>query len=293
METITTGQAVFSPAVGLTPEEAAITAAYFGPVLGMAQYRYKSNDFYGDPVSNVAYPVFDSFDTLNREVTGLIVATMYWRLYFMNILPPTAKGILCVLENTSFNQTFSYRIDGDTAVYVGKGDHHDPKYDGMGKTGDMATTLKDITSPETQAFTAVDVNTDFGNYVIHIYPSEETEKVYKNNDPLVYTLVIVCTFLFTSAVFISYDFLLARRQCIVMKRALASGAIVSSLFPQKVREQMYQEQTQDKEQQNTKNDFKTSSIMNPYNASTRKNESRPMAELYADTTIFFAGKYRL
>ena len=39
----------------------------------------------------------------------------------MSYLPATAQGILVVVEN-SFNQTFSYRIDGHVATFLGEGD---------------------------------------------------------------------------------------------------------------------------------------------------------------------------
>jgi len=29
------------------------------------------------------------------------------------------------------NPTFTYQIDGPTTTYLGRGDHHDAKYDGM------------------------------------------------------------------------------------------------------------------------------------------------------------------
>lgn len=292
-EAVQSGKFTFSPA---TP-----TGPWFYDILELSQYRYKVDRFYDDPFTTIGYPVFDSFDTLNRKVTGLIAATLYWRVYFLNILPSKAKGILVVFDNPSYNQTFSYRIDGDSAQFLGYEDFHEDKFDSYKKSASMAKTLQEIRSPETQAFTAVDVNENFGNYDIYIYPSQDTEDVFVNDEPIYYTVTIVCIFLFTSLVFVAYDCIVARRQRILMERALASGAIVSSLFPSQVRKQMYAEQ-------NT-SQLRTSGKLMPNASSSSGNgefrrglgkeealggdskgsnfATRPIASEYKETTVFF------
>jgi hypothetical protein len=54
-------------------------------------------------------------------------------------------------------------------------------------------------------------------------------------------VVVLSVCAFMSLVFVLYDCLVARRQRIVMKRALASGAIMTSRFPSQVRDQLYKE----------------------------------------------------
>eukprot|EP00934_Nitzschia_sp_Nitz4_P001129 Nitzschia sp. Nitz4//scaffold132_size63325//9375//11592//NITZ4_006288-RA/size63325-snap-gene-0.49-mRNA-1//1//CDS//3329535308//1129//frame0 len=51
---------------------------------------------------------------------------------------------------------------------------------------------------------------------------------------MVYTLVVVCIFIFTISVFFVYDMFVERRQTKVLSTAERSNAIVSSLFPQAV-----------------------------------------------------------
>ena len=52
------------------------------------------------------------------------------------------------------------------------------------------------------------------------------EANHKTSNPVVLATGAACIFVFTSIVFIFYDTLVARRQRIVMNRALQSGAIV-------------------------------------------------------------------
>jgi class 3 adenylate cyclase len=92
------------------------------------------------------------------------------------------------------------------------------------------------------------------------------------------------TFVFTSLVFVSYDCIVARRQRIVMDRAMASGAIVSSLFPEKVRNQLYEENQEKAKQVANSKDF-----MNNGGAGGNDiKSSRPIADLFENTTILFA-----
>jgi class 3 adenylate cyclase len=91
-------------------------------------------------------------------------------------------------------------------------------------------------------------------------------------------------FVFTSLVFVIYDRIVSRRQRIVMDRAMASGAIVSSLFPEKVRNQLYKENEEKAKQVANSNDFMNNGGAGGDDIKT----SRPIADLFENTTIFFA-----
>lgn len=261
------------------------SGVYSQYLLSLTQFRQTVDDYLMDPTSPFSYPVFDSFDPSNRTVVGWISSTFYWKLYLENILPENNKGIICVLSN-KFNQTFTYRIDGSVATYMGVGDLHDPKYDYMQVTGQMETYLKSRSSAKTKSYTVVELDTDFNQYTLRIYPSQDAEGTYVNNEPAIMALIIVCVFVFTSLVFITYDLLVARRQRIVMNRAVASSAIVSSLFPSQVRENIYRE-TEAKSK--TNNVFtNTSKGVFGGEEDTEAIKSSPNAVLFQDTTIMFA-----
>jgi hypothetical protein len=69
---------------------------------GKSQYRHNIEEYLDDPVTIFAYTVFDSFQE-DRNIEGVIVMNIYWKLLFANILLPSASGIIiCILEN-SFN----------------------------------------------------------------------------------------------------------------------------------------------------------------------------------------------
>ena len=189
------------------------------------------NVYEEDPVADVHVPVYSGFeDKNNRELVALLTCVVYWRTYFVNILPENAIGVTVILEN-SCEQKYTYQINGPSVVYVGPGDQHDTKYDDM----EIGTS--------SGAFLQVDkVARDIDGsclYSIRVYPSQDMEALYISTGPAIYTIVLVFIFMFTSGVFVLYDCLVERRQRVVMNTAVASTAIVSSLFPKNVRDRLY------------------------------------------------------
>jgi Na+-translocating ferredoxin:NAD+ oxidoreductase RnfG subunit len=66
---------------------------------------------------------------------------------------------------------------------------------------------------------------------------------FKTNSPIIFTLVVLLVFAFTSVVFVIYDWYVTKRQRKVHQVAATSSAIVTSLFPAQVRDKLYQNQT--------------------------------------------------
>jgi hypothetical protein len=92
-------QAVMGRAIPVVPN----TREDFRISLAASQYRHNIEEYIDDPVTAFTYPVFDSFED-DRQLAGVLVTTVYWKLLFANILPASASGIICILEN-SFNES--------------------------------------------------------------------------------------------------------------------------------------------------------------------------------------------
>jgi class 3 adenylate cyclase len=270
--TIESGQAVIGEAANLEGDNIGGTDSIFGTLLSRSQFRFDVKEYEGDPTSSFAYPVFNSFDLFNRTVVGILGRTFYWRLFFKDVLPPNTRGIVCVLENSQ-GQTLTYRID-QLVTYAGKGDLHDPKYDRYKKTLDIAS--KALTA-ESKSFVSVGIDSTYCSYKLHIYPSQDNENEYSNDDAVILAVIIAAVSLFTSLVFVVYTIAVFRRQQVVMDRAVASSAIVSSLFPSQVREQIYLENDSEKKKSWKAEDDGTQGF----------GSSRPIAELFEHTTVMF------
>jgi hypothetical protein len=95
--------------------------------------------------------------------------------------------------------------------------------------------------------------------------------------------------LFTSLVFVAYDAVIEKRQRKVMQSATRSSAIVSSLFPLKVRTRLYEESApalSEKEQspQNRLKNF----LVKAHTSSIEPMNTEPIADLFESTTVLFA-----
>lgn len=217
-------------------------------------------------------PIFDSFDENRKKLVALVESGIVWRTYFTDILPDNARGVIVVLENTC-GQEFTYIINGRNASYVGPGDLHDPNYDDHEyKTGFgafLGLVPEDMENIPGECF-----------YGLRVYPSQETEDGYLTPMPWIFTCTLLAVFLFTSLVFITYDWIVERRQKLVLKSATQSGAIVSSLFPKNVREQMYATNENQEAKAKAAGEFRRE-------VSTVEGAS-PLAQLYPECSVFFA-----
>jgi class 3 adenylate cyclase len=285
--TLNSGEAVIHSASNLFGENMGDSGAYFQLVLSMSQFREAFDEYLGDPTSPFSYPVFDSFDPTNRTVAGILSSTFYWKLYLENVLPANRKGIICVLQN-SFHQTFTYRIDGTAASYLGVGDLHDPKYDHLEVSSDMTSYFASRSSQSTTSYTVVKLNTAFNAYSLRIYPSKDTEASHVDSEPRILTIAIIFVFVFTSLVFMIYDCMVARRQCVVMNRAVASTSIISSLFPSQVRDKVYEENRTEGKRCSLDYNRGSSATNNLTIESEVVTSSKPNAVLFPSTTIMFA-----
>ena len=194
----------------------------------------KQVNYTGEPLSVVFVPVLDSFDE-RRKTVAVIGATLRWDSYFENILTASAPTVRVVLSNTC-QDTFTYEIRGSQATFVGKGNLADLKYDNMAISVDLDET-KIIIEPNTIALT---LNQELCRYTLRIYPSQEGDDYHNNAFPLIITLTVAAVFLMTAAVFYFYDVMVERRQKVVLDTAQRSTAIVSSIFPKNVRDQLLQ-----------------------------------------------------
>lgn len=184
---------------------------FFNLYLPRGQFRHRNDTVLLDAATPLGYPVFDSFDLATRKLVAVLSANIYWRLYFRNILPENSVGVIVVLKNTA-DQVFTYRIDGKEVTYLAPEDLHDSKYNSLEVSADVAAYLKAQTGPETQGYTAVDVNEDGVRYFLHIYPSDDMREEYETNKPAVYAAVVAVAFIVTCSMFLLYDCVVGRRQ---------------------------------------------------------------------------------
>lgn len=216
----------------------------------------------------------------------------YFYQYFSNQLPETAGAIIATVEN-SFNQTFSFRITGQSVKYLGLGDHHNAKFDYLKVSANVAEEVEKRARPATRAFTTVPLDQDYSWYKLHIYPTQDLEDNYVNDEPLLFAIVVACIFAFASCVFIIYDCLVQRQHRTLMEKAVKSGVIVSSLFPEAVRDRLFDGAEEKKDALKVASGNNKWHVDNARNAGALFGEDgkvqsdTPIADLYPECSVLF------
>lgn len=191
----------------------------------------QTEDYQGDPVTQVHFPVFDQFDTSRRRMVAVLTATLVWRRYFENILVGDVKDMVVVLYRDSIGQadsaSYSYTITGSEAKVGGVGDKHNTNLNDFERVGKLVTaTVADGT------LEGVQVDSNRHSYRIVVYPDQQFYDEYHTNAPNLVAVGVAVVFLFFILLFTAYDRVVERRQQMVLNSAAKSNAIVSSLFPE-------------------------------------------------------------
>ena len=176
-------------------------------------------DYVGDaedetePFSDLYFPILDyaaDFVTIPDEspesgnFVGVFAMTFYWRDLIKDILPTDSNGIVVVFENKC-GQTFTYQVNGPQTVYLGLGDLHEPQYDALEKLSPLVDL--DAFSIRARSYTGRPLSDQGCAYTLRVYPSSEMHDIFTSSNPLIFTLVAVAIFVFTSLVFIGYDYM--------------------------------------------------------------------------------------
>eukprot|EP00980_Cylindrotheca_fusiformis_P013558 scaffold3456_cov112-Cylindrotheca_fusiformis.AAC.4 len=245
------------------------------------------------PGSLIVQPIFNGPDTKaeDREMVAVLLIQLPWLDYFENVLNEGEDGIIVVIEiacqsfledgtqnlTNSRRNIFTYQVNGPNAVLLGDADLHDPAYDDLVVHTESSGLRFDSSGiPE---------GTCFPMQTINMYPSEELEDSFRTNNDIIYTVVVIVIFVFTTLVFLLYDFSVGRRQRIVMERIMKQDRIVADVFPTSIRDRLYENHADgaalpDDEALVVDNSF--------VSMSSSISGSAPLAELFPSVTVVFA-----
>jgi class 3 adenylate cyclase len=253
-----------------------LSTSFFARLLSFAVD--KPLDYLGDPMSSVFVPVFDSFDT-TKKPTAVIFSVFSWATYFEGLLPENTPGVVAVLENTC-DGPFTYKVIGEKAEYMGQGDLHDSKFDGMEQAVDFARE-NDILD----ASLGSGVNQDICAYSLRVYPSQELYDESHTSLPIFITCMVALVFVITVGVFLLYSHRVERRQRIVLKQAMDSTAIVSSFFPEAVRDRYVAGNNQNGL---ASGKDRLKAFLADGDDGCGEIDDTPIADLFPHSTVFFA-----
>ena len=200
-----------------------------------------------------------------------------------------------VLRNTC-GQTHTYDVRGTSAYYMGPEDFHDPSFDSFRVTADFYDFGDDELVQEIG-------QDEVCIYSFDIYPTSTFKEEYLTNLPVILAVVVLSTFLFVALSFFMYDWFVQSRNNKVVKTAASSNAIVSSMFPSQIRDQLLEQQKQEQEaliaekkrkkKARPEDEFRMSGVHASPNVdgdgdTLAKSGGRQIADFYPETTIMFS-----
>lgn len=217
-------------------------------------------------------------DDSDSEVVAVLGGALAWDAALQDLLPVNVAGIHAVISNDC-NQSYTYEIDGEDAFFIGEGDFHSKAFDSF--KVEVALNLH----------TRSDFSTVEGHcqYKMAVYPSEVFQSAYYSLAPMTFAVSTAVTFALILVVFFFYDLSQQRRNRKLIKRAAKSNAIVSSMFPEAIRDRLIGDQTDSKRSKPNRNPFSSDAI------SGDDSGGHVVADLFTDTTVLFAdiaGKYK-
>ena len=77
------------------------------------------------------------------------------------------------------------------------------------------------------------------NFTLYIRPSVDMEEGFHTQVPVYLTIAVVVLFVFTSSVLFLYDFLVRRRNSVVLNNASRQNQIISKLFPAQIHDRLF------------------------------------------------------
>jgi len=227
------------------------------------------------PRSIFLQPVMTNF-TEFAAIGGHFSTVVTWEIFFHNILPPSASGVVVILSD-SCGSAYTYEINGKEATYLGEGDLHDPIFNDMAYEGTLVDETRTV---------------DICTYVMFVYPTSTFHDQYKTNNPIIYTLVVVIIVLCTALFFVMYDWYSKRKEQMLLMKAERTHAIVASLFPGHVARQLISDGAS-KEDDNDRKTTGGRAGLRRYLADGDEDvnaldlNSKPIADLFPHTTVMF------
>jgi hypothetical protein len=166
-----------------------------------------------EPFSDIYFPILEyaaDFVTIPKNESaydlgrfvGVFAMTFYWRDLIKEILPTDSDGIIVVFENEC-EQTFTYQINGPETVYLGRGDLHEIEYDYLVNASPLIEL--DAFSLSDRSYTGLSLSDKGCQYIVRVYPSRAMEGDYTTTDPVIFMVIAIVIFAFTSMVFVCYD----------------------------------------------------------------------------------------
>jgi hypothetical protein len=217
-----------------------------------------------NPHNFLMEPVYSAFEE-SPVLVGFLIGVTAFKNMMDNVVQEGANNIIAVISDSCGSRDLTYELNGPISTFLGYEDLHDHRFDKY-----MHSVL--LESYET-------IVEGMCVHELKVYPSAAFRATYDTNKPAVYTSVIAVAFIVTAALLLIYDRMISRRQEKTMNSAIRTSNLVSSMFPENVRDRLMEDALQD--------GGKTS-ILDAKGNPIAGVKTRPIADFFPEATIMFA-----
>lgn len=197
------------------------------------------------PESIVWQPVFSANDDDDADIVGFIVVYLPWDIYFTNILSDENRKVVAHVESSCGGRG-DFMLEGSKAITL------PPHVIPENATAEEAAMIQEVHNPLIND--DIQVTSDFAEFLrchgddcseascdftLHVYPAHDNDDEFYSPIPIYATIVVLVLFAFTSLVFVLYDYVLQRRNKLVIESAQKTNAIVAKLFPTQIHDRLF------------------------------------------------------
>jgi hypothetical protein len=179
-----------------------------------------------EPQSRILFPLIDGSGT----AVGVLTSTFSWTSVLSNSLVGEDEAYIVEIDSAC-TQAFSFRVVGPEVEFLGPGLLHATRYNNLKYTYNPSNSLHG----RAKGSMLIGLFESKCPYQVHVYPTESLEDAITSNDAIYYTLGVTLIFLLVTAIFCLFAVVMERRQKRIIRSADEASAIVSSLFPSRVR----------------------------------------------------------
>ena len=228
---------------GSKPPKEAIDRVLEGNVPVLSEVFFRNGSVYDEfsrtkKDETTTYLIGPVYSPDGTDIVGIIMSEYVWMDFFNSREAFANTKMMAVVENSCMQQ-FSYlpNFTDNSITLVGRDDLHDSSFSGLVERSsyeDYETVVNFASrSPQNQS------DIDYCRYRVSIYPTLGHYESFITPRPVFYGVMVLLAFALSAIVFGIYDWLIRRRQAIVMDSAIRTNRIVSSLFPETVRDRLF------------------------------------------------------
>ena len=249
-----------------------------------------------EPMCLSLSPIYERPHDNASDIVGVVWTLIPWAQFLTSALPVDHTGVLAILNNTCTRTVYSFGFEENQAIFLGTTDQHSREFDFFAYSFSLNPLAEPLHNNDT-----VKSGPPSCVYQVYLFPTHEYEDAFVTATPLVAALWMAFVMACLILTFFIYELYIQRKNRRLIGIATRSNRLIGTLFPANVRERLFAEDPGDLKKLGTTDQLRNLlSRDDPAALATKEGDdddeslsvdlaSKPIADLFPETTIMFAG----